>query len=225
MAYTTTIEIFAADEASMQALLLSKSLLRAGENNWGPAPGVVLSIIGKVSLVSDANNAPLAGFFTMISIDPDIVPNGQATWDSLVANNKWTGAPIRQILGVGTFEADLIVRALNYAQARKEAGGWKGTGTNWYPFTTKSGAPIAGRLTRLMALATDADVVAADISLPRFGKTREAITTKAQATTLLAALNDAELKWDKAMWRLEKSVEDDPAYNWTTHNYPNGYTP
>jgi hypothetical protein len=223
---TQTIEIKAADEASILVLLQSKGLLRAGENAWGTAPGVTLSIIGTVALQSDANSVPLAGYFVMLAVDPDIVPNGQAVWDDLVANHKWTGAPIRGLLGTGTFVADAVTRALNYAEQRKAAGGFRTPGTpiNWYPFTYGNrGADMGDRMQLLADLPDDAAVAAEGIKVKRLNRAKEAITTKAQALAIATAERTAERRWDRAMDALEDAVLADPAYNWLTHTYPAGY--
>jgi hypothetical protein len=228
MANTGPITIKTADELSMLALLTQNKLLRIGENAWQPAYGVGFSIVGQASLQSDEDRVPLAGFFLTIWVDLDeFTPAGTtaaAVWAILDGPTyKWAGDPIRQVAGIGDFRADVVTRALAYAKTRKTSFRTPGTPINWYPFELRSGAQLSVRLQRLANLATDADVAAADISIPRLNRVREAITTKAQAAAILAALNDADIKWDKALWRLESAVEADPAYDWTTHNYPNGY--
>jgi hypothetical protein len=187
-----------------------------------------LSIIGRTALQSDANSVPLAGYFAMLAIDPDIVPNGPAVWAALNANNKWTGAPIRGLLGVGTFTTDLVTRALNYAETRKEAAGFRtpGTPVNWYPFTFGvRKVDLADRLQRLADLADDAAVAAEGFKVKRLNRAaREAITTKAQALAIVTAERLAERRWDRAMLLLEEAIEANPAYDWTTHSYPAGFT-
>jgi len=223
---TQSIEISAADEASMLILLTSKGLLRAGENSWGPAPGVILSVIGRVALQSDKDSVPLAGFFVMLSLDTEVVPDGQAVWDDLVAKHKWVGAPIRQLMGVGTFVADAVTRALNYAEARKAAGGFRtpGSPVNWYPFTIGvKNVDLGDRLQRLADLPDDAAVAAENFRVKRLNRAKEAITTKAKAQAIVNAERIAERRWDNAIDLLEDAVTADPAYNWLTHTYPAGY--
>ncbi len=232
MPMTGPITIKTADELSMLALLIQYNLRMTAENSWQPAPGVGFSIIANVALQGDATNTPLAGFFLSIwlNLEAYTPPNTTAADVWAILNTpplKYdnVAAPIRQIAGVGDYRADVVTRALAYALPRKTSFRTPGSPVNWYPFTLKSGAPLSNRLSKLAALATDADVAAADISIPRLNRAREAITTKAQAAAILAALTETDLKWDRALWRLEKAVEDDPTYNWTTHNFPTVYTP
>lgn len=227
MAFTQSINIQAADEASMQSLLLGHGLLTAAGSGWSAAAGTVISTHGRARL---ANGTAVAGYFATVMIDTDVVPNGDAVWAALNATGvKWEGEPIEYVLGVGVHESTTAKRALNYAHRRMDEGGFRIQGETpirWFPFLLVDGYQdlrTRDAMQYLASLADDAAVAAEGIRIKPLNRARETISTKARASAILAAAFQAELRWAKSLGSLQEAIEADPTYNWRTHNYPAGF--
>jgi hypothetical protein len=192
----------------------------------------MISSHGKASIAgpADADGKPTsieqAGYFCLVVIDTDLVPDGQTKADEL-KSMEWKGTPIRYMMPAQPLEVTTLAdRAASWAEAKKLAGGFRTPGTpiNWYPFVIgRKKRPLEGLLNRLNQLPDDAAVAAESIEIPRLNRVKEALTTKAQVAKILSAWQLADTRWDKRIDALVDAVEANPAYDWNTHTLPAGY--
>lgn len=229
-----SLNLQATDELTVIDALLSRGLL-VGSNGWTGAQGVLISSHGKAAIAgpADAEGKPTSieqgGYFCLVVIDTDLVPDGQKKADELKALMEWKGTPIRYMMPNQPLEVTTMAdRAAAWAEAKKLAGGFRTPGTpiNWYPFVIgRKKRPLEWLLIRLSRLPDDAAVAAESVEIPRLNRAKEALTTRAQVLRILDALELADMRWDKRIDALVDAVEANPAYDWNTHALPAGYQP
>jgi hypothetical protein len=226
------LNVRANDEASLMIALHSRGLLTAS-NGWVGVPGVNIYSQGKASIggpadtKGDPTRIEQAGYFALIVIDTDRLADGQTVADEL-KTMEWAGEPIIYMMPALPLEVTTLAdRAAAWAEAKKQAGGFRTPGApiNWYPFTVgRKKRPLEWLLIRLSRLADDAAVAAESIEIPRLNRVKESLTTRAQVVKILDALELADMRWDRRIDALVDAVEADPAYDWNTHTFPAGYT-
>ena len=201
---------------------LNKAGLMADVNGFTPVDGMAIAGQGEATLQGPNNTTVKGdGYFALIRVDDEKLPNIEATMAPLLAAYEWKGAQIIAFIGESNVRSNMLDRIERTGLKRRTS--FRTTGNNWYPYLDNAGDPLIGTYAAWVALG--AGITAAAVRVTQMDGSSQAVTPALAQAILTAAVTNQDL-WRTRIRQAKEAYQAAPTtWKMSDANWPAVYVP